>query len=74
MVLMMSCQVLTSRRRKYVGAQTTTSRTQTVKNAARLAIFDDQPANMSNGPTRWDTSLGMSTGRLPSLVIPSLCP
>jgi hypothetical protein len=29
-----------------------TNRTQNVKNAARPAIRDDQPAKMSNGPTR----------------------
>jgi hypothetical protein len=47
-----------------VGAQTTTSKTQNVKKAARLAIRDDSPANRSNGPTRCETSLGMSTGAL----------
>jgi hypothetical protein len=61
-VLMMSCHVSTSRRKNKVGAQTTTSKTQNVKNAARLAILDDQPANRSNGPTRSETSVGINTG------------
>src|SRR4051812_31019087 len=71
---MMSCQVSTSRSRKYVGAQRTTSRTQNVKKTARLAIFEDRPAKTSKGPSRSDTSLGMSTGRLRSLVMSSFCP
>jgi hypothetical protein len=33
-----------------------------VKNAARLATFDDHPATTSNGPTGRDTSLGIRTG------------
>src|SRR5436309_13044436 len=57
-VLMMSCHVLTSRKTRNVGAQMTTRRTHTVKNAARLAILDDQPAKRSNTPTREETSLG----------------
>ena len=62
-VLMISCHVSRSRIRKKLGSQTTTSNTQNVKKAARLAIFDDQPANRSNGPTRSETSLGIRTGR-----------
>jgi hypothetical protein len=68
-VLMMSCQVFKSRNKKKVGAQTTTITTQKVKNAARLATFDDHPANRSNTPTRDETSLGMSTARLRFLAL-----
>src|SRR5258708_30646098 len=62
MVLMISCHVSTLRIKECVGAHTTTSNTHTVKNIARLATFDDTPANRSKGPTRDDTSLGIKTG------------
>jgi hypothetical protein len=51
-VLMISCHVSTLRIRKTVGAQTVMRKTQNAKNAARLAMRDDHPANWSNGPTR----------------------
>src|SRR3954447_21325006 len=72
-VLMMSCQVSMSRKRKKVGAHTTTSRTQNEKKRARLAILDDQPAKVSNTPTLADTSLGMRTGPF-RFVMASSCP
>ena len=54
-VLMISCQVLRSWSRKYVGAQVTTRATHTAKKAARLAIKAAPPANRSKKSTPPET-------------------
>jgi hypothetical protein len=62
MVLMISCHVSTLFNKKIVGAHSTTSTTQKVKNVARPDTLAAQPAKRSKNPMRSETSLGMSGG------------
>ena len=62
-VLMISCQVFTSRNTKYDGAQTTTKIVQNSKNGARAKIRDACPANRSKKLRSSVTPLGCRAGR-----------
>src|SRR5581483_1014704 len=69
-VLMISCQVSTSRRTRTLGAQITMSSTQKAKNAARPTTSEAIPAKRSKTPTRADTSVGMRTARFCPMAAP----